>query len=474
MHKITDIQHIKKHSINFLTEFIKSYGIILLAILILLNILFYLVLPEDYLAFIFNEAVIALLLWLSHLVGSLRKRIEIERLRSLDELYNYYLNKAGVEKEGKEKNKSEESPFRNAYNVLIKIGKSEGLKWIPGVIEKFFIEGSFVKPVVFRLCLRDRKWIQLFMDIVRPYEDKFKEILKSIGWNELKVRPIGIRDTGLEAIIEVEPTPYYYSIITNFSCDLPIGRNKSLRDILEPLILVASPKQPLRTIEESKDLPISNHVGINILIVTKNGDLLLSERSSFVAVEQHKIGHTVAGSLDWKTLVYLASNKGNKIALKDVILQELAEKEEISSPKPEDYKFYPIALTRNLRFLGKPDIQLIGISRKKTEEILKYTVTGKKAENIRIIRIRLKDKEINVDFKKYKEYEIPCDVLELIYEKVAEPLLQGRSVEGEYVGSNTPTRITYDKLSANLILGLYAYLKAYMISKTFCNNRKQR
>jgi hypothetical protein len=96
---------------------------------------------------------------------------------------------------------------------------------------------------------------------------------------------VSVKTEGENIIILVEPTTYYYSFVTNFSCDLTLGSGRTLRIVLEPLILTGDPNNPLKSINESSNLPISNHVGINILFVTQDGYLLLSKRSSFVAVE---------------------------------------------------------------------------------------------------------------------------------------------------------------------------------------------
>lgn len=433
-----------------LKEFAQSYRVVLLVILLILNILFYLTLPGDYMAFIFSEAVLITLLWLSESVKSLERRIEVKRLLSPMELCKYY-----------ERQASSSSPFSEAYKVLLIKTSPPGYQCIPGIIEKIF-----AKPIVMKPKVSERKWVQFLIDLIQPYEDTYRKLFESMGWNEFKIRPIRIKDSNKITIIEVEPTTYYYSVITNFSCDLPLGRDKTLRDLLEPLILTGDLNKPLRAIEELKDLPISNHLGINVLIVTRDGDLLLSERSSFVAVEQYKIAHTLAGSLDWKTLAYLAYKK-DKVYLEELIQQEIVEKEEISFPEPHDYTLYPIVLTRNLRFLGKPDIHLVGITSRATKEILEHTVVGKKAENIKIIRVKVSNETI------HSNKISKCELLRLIAEKFANPILRGETISGEYLVlkknrqiKSKLVKITYNKLSANLIIGLYAYLKAY---QELCN-----
>lgn len=439
----------------FIKEFLRDYGVVLLVALIVLNMLFYLILPDDYLAFLFGEIVLIILLYVKESVKSIKNRIEIGRIKTIRELQDYYNELA-----------NSSYLFSESYKLLAT--KPPDYEWIPGIIEKIFSNDNvFLKPII----RSNRLWVNLLNDLIKPYEDKYTELFKHIGWNEFKVRPIGIEEKNGLIIIEVEPTTYYYSYITNFSCDLPLGKGKTLRHILEPIIIKRDSVMPLKTIDESKDLPISNHIGINILLITKDGDILLSKRSSFVAVEQETIGHTVAGSLDWKTLTYLASND-MMIDLRRVILQEIAEKEEISLPSPQDYIVYPIALTRNLRFLGKPDFQLIGMINRKTEDILKNTITGRKYESIRIIRVKIMDSDTLS--KEKRDLQSKCTLLELIVRKLAEPLLRGEEVLCEYIVLENdrikirPAKVNYSGLSSNLIIGLYAYLRAY---KELCEEK---
>ena len=435
----------------FLREFIHSYGVVLVFVLIVFNALFYLILPEDYLAFLFGEAVLVTLLWISESVKSIGSRIEAGRLVPVKELRRYY-----------ERQASRSLPFSEAYKILLEKTSPSGYQWVPGIVEKIFRGPVMLEPV----AEGERRWVKLLEDLIKPYEDTYRNSFKSLGWNEFKVRPVSIKDEGRTTVIKVEPTTYYYSYVTNFSCDLSLGKGRTLRHLLEPLIVIGDPAKPLKTIDEARDLPISNHIGVNVLIITRDGDLLLSERSSFVAVEQGTIAHTVAGSLDWKTLVHLTSRKV-RADLRELVQQEIAEKEEISFPEPQDYRIYPVALTRNLRLLGKPDLQLIGAINRTTKEILEHTTTGRSLESIKILRLKVSSKPI------YTYGTSKCDLLKLVLEKLAVPLLKGREISCEYVALKSgrietrPVKIIYDKLSTNLMIGLYAYLKAY---QELCNH----
>jgi hypothetical protein len=93
--------------------------------------------------------------------------------------------------------------------------------------------------------------------------------------------------------------------------------------------------------------------------------------------------------------------------------------------------------------------------------VLRYTIIGRKLESVGIIRIKIAD---CIDFRRTSK----CELLKLISEKFADPLLKGQALTAEYVIWKNrrhirvrKVNIKYKELSTNLMIGLYAYLKAY-------------
>jgi len=433
------------HELRVLAGLTRSYGAFALTALAVVNATFYMTLPKDYAAFLLGQAAWLLSMLVGRYASILKGRIETNRLMPVSELYKYYMDRA-----------LKPSPFNTAYKALLEKTVLPSDVWVPGFVEEILKGDVFLKPVD-----GERAWIEALEAIIKPYEDVYARLFKSVGWNEFKLRPIDVVSRNGRTIVAVEPTTYYYSFITNFACDLPMGRGVTLRDVLEPMMLTGNPSEPLRRLGSSRDLPISNHVGVNALIITRDGYLLLPLRSSSVAVEQNVVAHTVAGSLDWKTLTYLARGR-EEVNLLDLVYQEILEAEEVSTLRPRDYVLYPVAITRNLRVLGKPDFHLIGVVDSPVKDILRHTVTGRKFEVAHVIRLRLADQPLG------PSENSKCDLLKVLVEGLAKPLLLGHEVVGEYVrpsgkgGMKTkPARITHRRLSSNLIIGLYAYQRAY-------------
>ena len=256
-----------------LKEFIRNHYLLLL-ILIAFNLLFYMLMPIEFLSFMFSEIALLLILGVYKGIEEVKNRVEVERLLSLDELLKHYHKCA------------KDSAFKDSYRVLLEVvNPNNSSIWVPGIVEEIVTESVKLKPVN-----SNGIWVNLLEILIEPYEHRYRNMFQALGWNEFKVRPREVVKNGEDLIIYVEPTTYYYSFITNFSCDLLFSKTKSLRTILEPYIISSSRSKPLKSINECKDLPISNHLGINILIITSDGNLLLSERSSTVAVEQKRIG----------------------------------------------------------------------------------------------------------------------------------------------------------------------------------------
>lgn len=445
---------------NILSEFFRSYYLFFLLFLVLINYSFYVFMPTEFLSFIFTETALLLILVIYKGFEEITYRIEEERLLPIDKLLKYY-----------EKYLNRSKSSYGSYKRILSLTSPYNSKiWIPGEVEEIISGRVYFKQVDYTESYRT--WVSLLKELIEPYEEEYRRKFHALGWNEFKIRPRKLERRNDNIILYVEPTTYYYSFITNFGCDLVMGKGRTLRRILEPYILSPENNKIIKSLNEVSDYPISNHIGINILVVTRDGDLLLPMRSSYVAVEQNVIGHTIAGSLDWKTFAHLARQNREIVDLEDIIVQEILEEEEVSLLDPSRYKIYPIALTRNLRYLGKPDLQLIGVVDADTSNVLEQTRIGRRYESTKIIKISVADL---IDPKNIDK----CTLLKLIVEKFTTPLLRKGRIKGTYlrlrkkkagieIVEKKTIEITYKNLSSNLLIGLIAYDKAY---RHLCESR---
>lgn len=94
---------------------------------------------------------------------------------------------------------------------------------------------------------------------------------------------------GNDFIVETSKTNYYYTLVTNRAIDFRMKNGLSLRELFE------SGKR----ISELKDSKMSNHLGINGIIETKDNCIILVKRTVFVAVGKSKYGVSVNSAVNF-------------------------------------------------------------------------------------------------------------------------------------------------------------------------------
>jgi len=256
------------------------------------------------------------------------------------------------------------------YEVLINfLKKTSRLVTLPIIIEEMLY------PAIKGISLRRRaykpwtKIINAWVHYVRNYLPEDLQKHKDEFTSFLKVRPLQFICRGSDMLIEWHYTTYYYSTITNFCPELRIN-SKTVREVLEPLILSGSETMPVKSISQCVDLPLSNHLGFCAFLFTKDGHIILQLRSRKVSIEKGTISPSIAGSVDPQY---------------DFLRNILIEAEEELGLLKKDIKLIRyLALVRNLVFIGKPDILLLGILDITSDE------TKKKVENI------IKDEYVDV------------------------------------------------------------------------------
>ena len=385
----------------------------------------------NYLVLLFSQILIIFILSFYDSWREYKFKIsEKYRMRPLEDLGNYYTSFY---------DKSKEYRF-NLYKEKINLLKQKTTMKINENCEKtLFIPGYglgynyFVKinnnpdKVLLKPFIPKHypKWLYQLDMLLKPYEKDFSRILLNNGWNQLKYRPHSIKiDSSPEynqpnnpnkesnTIIKlfVEPISYYYSFFAEQSADYVLYRdkNRTLRDILSPYFFatITQDSDIKKEIGLSRSNPIPNTLGIEILLVTKDGTILIKQRSKSVAVEKEKLDPGISGGLDWNTLIYYyKSNNYRPVKLSDAIKHELAEREELSPNNIESLRLYLISMTRNLRYLGKMNFLLIGYVPRDWKELYNLEKMRKAFETRNIIGIRIqnlwkeltKNKEENID-----------------------------------------------------------------------------
>ena len=245
-------------------------------------------------------------------------------------------------------------------------------------------------------------------------------MLLNSGWNQLKYRPhgININKDNSECTIEflVEPVSYYYSFFTEQGVDYKLypDKNITLRDILSPYLYstISWENCLIKEIVLARDNPIANTLGVEILLIAKDGTILIKRRSKTVAVEKEKLDPGISGGLDWNTLMYhYKSSYYRPIKLSDAIKHELAENEELSPESIENMRLYVISITRNLRYMGKMNFLLLGYAPVEWDKLYNLDKMEATFETRSIIGIRIKelwkettDNGNNVDFCRLLKY----------------------------------------------------------------------
>lgn len=277
--------------------------------------------------------------WKKHLL----KISEKHRMQTLENLENYYKNI-----QNNENRQYKINIYKEKTNILEK-----KTVWSPKTKSSknlsLFIPGYALGYGIFKLIKNDPdkvvlvpsipkhtpQWLYMLKMLLEPYDADFRKMLLNSGWNQLKYRPqgININKVNSEYSIEflVEPVSYYYSFFTEQGVDYKLypDKNITLRDILSPYLYstITRENSLIREILLARDNPIANTLGVEILLIARDGTILIKRRSKTVAVEKEKLDPGISGGLDWNSLMYYyQQNNHEPVKLSDAIKHELAEK----------------------------------------------------------------------------------------------------------------------------------------------------
>lgn len=190
--------------------------------------------------------------------------------------------------------------------------------------------------------------------------------------NEKNVRLKKVKQVGKRYFLHVQPVFYESHLRTNMAMDFPVKDGKSLRDIVH----TNGGIEPLET------SVLANQLGINILIFTKEGDLILTKRSNKVNYAAGKIAPSVSGSVSIDDIT-----NGHPFT-PEMVFREGTEELGLTLADIEPGSLIFLGLIRELLRGGKPDFYFVLQIRKTFHEVIKTWKNAKDYfENDLLIRV---------------------------------------------------------------------------------------
>lgn len=204
------------------------------------------------------------------------------------------------------------------------------------------VEGRFATPVEFELPVEFQAQAEsMWKKIESCYEKEGKTIgsnptarLYSLAWNEKNEK----------LVLLFQKAQYWQAHVTNFNLDWT-GWGEHIRNKIAP-----GPK--LSPLSESKFS--ANHLGLNCILITEDGKIILQKRSMKVAVDPGSIGPSAGGRMKWEDRIARASPPSPFIGMFNQIHDELG----ITREEIDDLRL--VAICRELQWGGKPTTIFIG------------------------------------------------------------------------------------------------------------------
>ena len=134
------------------------------------------------------------------------------------------------------------------------------------------------------------KFYQLPTQIAKDSDNIFSVHKGSIIYNNINIRldDININNNIIELL--TSRTYYFDSLLTNRACDYVLSNGRSIREIYEP-------GPYLKQLKLSK---MSNHIGFNGFIITKDNYVPLIHRGRTLSIEKGIVSTSVSASLKSK------------------------------------------------------------------------------------------------------------------------------------------------------------------------------
>lgn len=222
-------------------------------------------------------------------------------------------------------------------------------------------------------------------------ENNFSDIIKvhdsSVLYNNLNVRAVGMELKDDQFKLTTERTYYFYSMVTNRASDYDWGKDGvTVRSLYEPGPLF----QPL------SQSYLSNHLGFNGFVVTKDNYVVFVKRSKDLSIAKRTYGDSIGASL--KTKYALDEDgffTGEKLV--DAIIGEI--KDELRLEKDNIMDVHIISAYRDGLESGKPQFLMYATTDLDAEEMAKRFLSKSDEK----IKEKIKEKKKWKDIKKLKD-----------------------------------------------------------------------
>ena len=231
-------------------------------------------------------------------------------------------------------------------------------------------------------------------------ETNFSELIKvhdsSVLYNNLNIRVVDMILADDQFKLSTERTYYFYSMVTNRASDYDWGKDGvTVRSLYEPGPL-------LHTLSDSS---LSNHLGFNGFLITKDNYVVFVKRSKNLSIAKRTYGDSINASLKTK---YALNEDGEFTAEKlvEAIVHEI--KDELKIGKDQDKlkleeenitEIHIISAYRDGLECGKPQFLFYAATDLDAKEIAKHFFAKTDAD----IKKKLEGKRKRRDIKKLKD-----------------------------------------------------------------------
>ncbi|MFW6008793.1 MAG: hypothetical protein ACOCP8_05965 [archaeon] len=190
------------------------------------------------------------------------------------------------------------------------------------------------------------------------YKQELKKLFKKEKCvNFPKVRLHSFKVKGDNIVLNYQKTHYFNSFITNLKSEYELG-NMKIRNLLKNKVLTKNYKNLIKL----NNSQLSNHLGYDMVLFTKDGKIIFPYRSENVAIIKNNYSSSASGSLEFDDV------KIGVLNAKEVCKRETKEELNLN---PKDFKVRLYGINRMMQFNGKPNLSFIGITDLTEEEFLK-------------------------------------------------------------------------------------------------------
>lgn len=249
--------------------------------------------------------------------------------------------------------------YINELNSVVKLPYRDENHLLPQVLIFNNIERKLgLSQIGFKL---KEKPFELKDNIRALTEDSFEQLLKYLREkkrysNEENLRLVNILERGKKVEFEVQPVEYKYYVHTNLVLDAKSkGKDQTLREYLHSD----------GRLEELNDSPLANNLGVNMLLFTSDGSLVLQIRSKSVAFRTGELCSSASGTISL-TDVLTDTTLRDMPKLREAF-EELGVKK---SDVPKD-QISLLAITRELIRGGEPEMFIFAKMNLSEKELLR-------------------------------------------------------------------------------------------------------